>query len=290
MGSRMVRIFGLIASAAVSLVLIGNAAPAHAGGMILVDQGDMYSTTGQKWPFFPATVPEPNLTTIPFALNLGSGAAANRQVFDNPHGQLQFGNGSGNPSTGDYINILYNPNPTSAGQFTPGLNITHDLGLVDPSVIDPSASPQFGDTSKGLQAYRFLFNFVCPGNDVNCGSPLQFEAIFFYLTDDKFILEFNYGGGNFFPNNNPFSQYQIGYQIGSSGYVNLTGLTNGVQSGPDFCFSSGVATRFTSVAACRAGTTAVVPEPGVISLLFMGGLALLTIVRRRPIRVATRIA
>jgi hypothetical protein len=254
-----------------------TASSAFAGGKELVDQGDNYINDGQQWPVLGAL--EPLVGSIPFALNFGSGAVSGRTFFLDPHGRLDFTTDiSGTTNTGDFVNILFNTTPSTNGQFTPRLNITNDVGLLDPSVIDSTLASHFDNKALGLDAYRFWFTGVCPTNDASC-SGLDFQAVFVHLTDNAFVLEFNYGT-NFFDSLDPTSEFLAGFQIGS----NTASFNNGFSgTGPDFCFNNGVASNFTTIANCVGTTSTTVPEPDVRSLVLLGGLLLAAcgVLRRR---------
>lgn len=259
-----------------------TASSAFAGGKELVDQGDNYINDGQQWPVLGAL--EPLVGSIPFALNFGSGATAGRTFFLDPHGRLDFTTDiSGTTNTGDFVNILFNTTPSTNGQFTPRLNITNDVGLIDPSVIDSTLASQFGDKTKGLAAYRFWFTGVCPTNDADC-SGLDFQAVFVHLTDNAFVLEFNYGS-NFFDAGDPTSEFLAGFGIGSNAVSSTTdsAFSGFSTTGPDFCFNNGVSSNFTTIANCVGTTSTTVPEPDVRSLVLLGGLLLAAcgVLRRR---------
>ncbi len=242
---------------------------AHAGQILELDQGDNYATDGQRWPLI--VPPVPLFGSIPFPLDFGSGPVSGRFFVIDPRGQVRFTDSSG-VATGDFISILFGADP-----YTPRDNISHALGALDPSLIDSTLAPAFSDFSKHLNAYRFLFNFVCPSSNPSC-SGLQFEATLVELTTEAFVLQFNYG------NNDPVPGATAGFHIGAN-----TVLFPGPYSkvGPDYCFNHGVASSFTTIAACR-GAAAVIPEPAPLWLL-AGGLALLvaSCTRRRGATLRT---
>ncbi len=234
---------------------------AHAGLDLELDQGDNYASDGQRWPII--VPPVPLFGSIPFPLDFGSGPVSGRFVFIDPHGQVRFTDSSA-VDTGDFISILFGADP-----YAPRDNISQALGALDPSLIDSTLAPAFNDFSKHLNAYRFLFNFVCPSSSPSC-SGLQFEATVVELTAEAFVLQFNYG------TNDPVPGATAGFHIGAN-TVSFPGPYS--DAGPDFCFSRGVASRFTTIAAC-SGAAAAVPEPAPLWLL-AGGLTLLAASRMR---------
>lgn len=262
------KVFGWIVSAL--LVSFGGISSAQAGMVILVDQGDNYASDGQRWPLI--VPPVPLFGSISFPLDFGSGPVTGRFFVIDPLGQVRFTDSNG-VDTGDFISVLF-----GSSTYTPQNNISHALGALDPSLIDSTLAPAFNDFSKHLNAYRFLFNFVCPSSTPSC-SGLQFEAVLAQLTDEAFVLQFNYGA------NDPVPGATAGFHIGAN-TTSFPGPYSNV--GPDYCFNQGVASSFTTIAACR-GVAAVLPEPAPLWLL-AGGLALLAAsrTRRRGANLRTR--
>ena len=256
--SKIKRAFS-IAVVAFAASFVANSA--HAGRDLELDQGDNYASDGQRWPLI--VPPVPLAGSIPFPLDFGSGAVSGRFFLIDPRGQVRFTDSSG-VDTGDFISILFGADP-----YTPRDNISHALGALDPSLIDPTVAPAFSDFSKHLDAYRFLFNFVCPTSNPSC-SGLQFEATLVALNAEAFVLQFNYG------NNDPVAGATAGFHIGAN-IASFPGPYSDV--GPDFCFNRGIASSFTTIAAC-SGAAAVLPEPAPMWLL-AGGLALLAASRTR---------
>ena len=252
--------------AAVNLCLLVASPSARAGRDVFVDIGDNYSGDGQMWPDF-ASLPTGLVGSIDFALDFGSGAATNRFFFLDPHGQIQFvTDATASTNTGDVIKPLLN-----AAQYAPRSNIGWAKGLIDPSLLDATLAPQFGDKSQGLALYRFLWNFVCPTTDPSC-SGLQFEATLVHLTDEAFVLQFNYGF------NDPITGVTTGFTIGTNSR-SFSGPF--ADTGPDYCFNRGVLSDFTTIKACVGSTSTTVPEPDAMSLLLLGGVGLIAGLKAR---------
>lgn len=231
--------------------------PAVAGIEIEIDQGNVYSTRGQSWPVI--VPPVPLFGQIPFAIDIGSGPQTGLYFIVDQRGSVIFTDSTAVPNLGQ-IDILRN-----TVQWTPRDNVTFGVGALDPNWIDPTVAPQYGDFSKHLDAIRFLFLFpVCPSNDLGC-SGFSFEATIARLNDAAFVLQFNYG-----QNIDPISGVTAGFNINGQ-----TASFGGPYSdvGPDYCFVRGVASRFTTIAACQ-GSVAVVSEPASVPMFF-AGLALL---------------
>lgn len=239
---------------------------AQGGQEVLVDQGNNYSSDGQSWPGDTDYAP-PGTTggTVPFALNFGSGAALRSFTFD-PHGQVPF--------TGtDFIAPLRAAIPFRVDNS--GFSFMRwGAGLIDPKLLAPPPLVGPFDISNALQAYRFTWLSVCPTGGVCDGSnSVSFQTVLVNLGSDAFVLEFNYGLNSFVP-----PGATAGYLLGAN-TASFAGPFNDV--GPDYCFKGGVASAFTTVAACRGAVT-VVPEPATIAL-FLTGFTLLagTSLRRR---------
>ncbi len=273
----MLKRFALFVFVVTSLLASGHA---FAQRSLMADFGDNYASDGQNWFNDPTTAfgfTPP--AAIPFALDFGSGPITGLKAAPNFVGQAVFYDSLGNLLP-DSINVAKATLPWNPqGSYEKGAGMV-DRSYLDNYVYDPlSPSP--------LQAFRIFWNGVCRTGDTTCASDTQgsqFQAVFFYLSDEAFVLQLNYG---VFATTNVDVGFTLGDNVDSI-FTNATLSGNG----PEYCFADGHQMSFTSSAACLAaasGSTTSVPEPDVASLLALGGLGLalrVVATRRRASRAA----
>ncbi len=274
----MLKKFGFFVVVVTSLLVSSQA---FAQRSLMADFGDNYASDGQNWFIDPTTAFgfQPP-ATIPFALDFGSGPMTGLQAAPNFVGQGVFYDSLGNalPDTIDVAKAALPWDPSTT-------NYEKGAGMIDRSYVDNYAFDPLNESP--LQAFRLFWNRVCRPNDTTCANDTdmsQFQAVFFYLSDEAFVLQFNYG-------DYATTNVDVGFALGSNVDSILTGGTVS-GNGSEFCFANGKAMQFSSTAACLAaasGGSTSVPEPDVASLLALGGLGLAlrrVATRRRASRTA----